>query len=73
LGLSIFWSEKKARFFEKIGKSGKNRKKAPQSPRPRDKVPGLFFFVILFFFLCGAAREEVCGGHQAFLRCAKVG
>jgi hypothetical protein len=66
----IFWSEKKAHFFEK---SSKNRKKAPQSPRPRDKEPDSVFFCHSVFFLCGEAREDVCGGHQAFLRCAKGG
>jgi hypothetical protein len=71
---AIFWLEKKARFFEKKGKkSAKIGKKRHSRPGRRIKSPIRFFFVILFFFVCGAAREEVCGGHQAFLRCAKAG
>ena len=66
--------EKKTRFFEKIGKkTPKNAKNRQKTPGTRDKEPDLFFFLVIWFFLCGAAREEVCGGHQAFLRCAKVG
>jgi hypothetical protein len=36
--IAIFWSEKKARFFEKIGK------KAAKIGKKRDKEPDSFFF-----------------------------
>jgi hypothetical protein len=67
---------KNARFFRQSKnrqKNAKNRQKTPGTHGPRDKEPDLVFFWSFVFFVCGAVREEVCGGHQAFLRCAKAG
>jgi hypothetical protein len=66
--------EKSTFFLKKIGeKAAKIVKKTPQSPRPRDKEPDSVFFCHSVLFFCGAVREEVCGGYQAVLRCAKAG
>jgi hypothetical protein len=72
--IAIFWLEKKTRFFEKIGKkAAKISKKRQKLEKSGIKSPIRFFFCHSFFCVCGAAREEVCGGHQTFLRCAKAG
>jgi hypothetical protein len=66
-----FFRQRKNRdFFKNRIKNAKNR--LGRTGRGI-KSPISFFFCHSVFFVCGAAREEVCGGHQAFLRCAKAG